>query len=221
MDSQLRNLDVEDLKRMQIPKRYWDVSFERIPDEEGEGSSSTRSVVGKYLSNFHSMVESGIGLILHGPNGVGKSAASVVIAKEFRRRYKTVLFIEAASLKSVIANRESFDEDETYLERIIGVDLLVIDDLAKGVMDTKGFGSTIIDQIIRTRNAHKRATVITSNMAPTYWGKPPEEDGFELKQSTMDTLRECMIPVLVKGESQRGKDIDSIRKMLIGDFAEN
>lgn len=202
-----RELDRGDLERMRVPTRYWMSTFNRLARDGGD--DSLHSVVGKYIRNMADMRRAGAGFVFWGKNGTGKSCASVVLAKEFRRRGYTVLFMEASDLKRLVVEREHFDEDETYWDRARSVDVLVLDDFGKGVMDRKGFGAALFDELIRARNSRKLVTIITSNLPHSDW-----EEELELKSSTIHSLRECMIPVQVVGEDQRSGSEEQLRRLL-------
>lgn len=206
-----RDLSTNDLERMRIPRRYWQASFYELTDVSVDGEDSLKSMIEKYISNMSKMRKEGGGFIFYGDNGSGKSCGSVVLAKEFRRRGNTVLFIEAADLKRLVASKEYFDDDETYWERAKDVDVLVVDDFGKGIMDDKGFGASLFDELIRTRNANKKVTIITSNISPKRW---LEELG--LKKSTIHTLKECTIPVPVIGDNKRDGSEDRLKSILNG-----
>jgi DNA replication protein DnaC len=202
-----REIDRGDLERMKVPPRYWGSTFSRLTCNGGD--ESLRSIVGKYIRNMTEMRRAGAGFIFWGKNGTGKSCASVVVAKEYRRRGNTVLFMEASDLKRMVIDKEYFDEEETFWDRARGVDVLVIDDFGKGVMDSTGFGATIFDELIRARNSRKLVTIITSNLSNSRW-----ERELELKASTIHSLKECMIPVQVVGADQRRDSESRLRKLL-------
>ncbi len=157
---------------------------------------SVREVATKYLANIEEMLSKGVGLLLWGSNGIGKTSLSVVIGKEYRRRGQSLLFLEAAEIKGAVINSEMFDEEQTLWERAKTVEVLLIDDLGKGVQDSTGFGARVLDELIRHRNANKRVTFITTNMTL----KAIEE---ELKSSTMHSLKECIYPMRISGEDLR------------------
>lgn len=202
-----RELNRHDLERMRIPSRYWDATFERLSTDGGD--HSLRTMVGKYISNMSEMRKQGGGFIFYGANGTGKSSGSVVLAKEFRRRGYTVLFMEASDLKRMVIENEHFDDDETYWDRSRSVDVLVLDDFGKGIMDSKGFGASLFDELIRARNSRKLVTIITANLPHDKW-----KDQLELKESTIHTLRECMIPLQVIGPNQREESGKKLRELL-------
>lgn len=194
-----RELDISDLERMRIPRRYWNSKFDDISESIIQGSDlSPKKVVEKYISNMSEMRKSGCGFIFFGNNGVGKSCMSVVIAREYRRRGYTVLFMEAADLKRMVIEKEYFDDDDTYWDRFRSVDVLVLDDFGKGIMDTTGFGASLFDELIRARNSRKLVTIITTNLPVSEWQKE-----LDLKKSTMSSLKECVVPVHVVGVNKR------------------
>lgn len=192
-----RNLTEEDLLRMRLPRRYWNARFDQISDDAVEGAPmSVRDGVRRYLEQAEEMVRSGHGLLLWGANGTGKTCIAAVIAKEFRRRGNPVLFMEAADMKRFVVEREMFDEDQTYWDRAMNVTVLVIDDFGKGAVDDTGFGSRLMDELVRHRNAHRLVTIITTNYRTKALGEV-------LMASTMASLKEHVAPVEVVGADRR------------------
>ncbi|MFA4971192.1 MAG: ATP-binding protein [bacterium] len=192
-----RKLTEEDLRRMRVPRRYWSVRGDEISDEAGRaGGISARAAVRSYMGQLPEMRRRGVGLVLWGTNGTGKTSIAVFIAMEFRRRGNPVLYAEAADLKRLIVEREMFDEDQTFWDRALNVDVLVLDDLGKGTQDSTGFGARIIDELIRHRNANRLVTIITTNMSPDQMAE-------ELKVSSMASLKEHAMPVHVCGIDRR------------------
>lgn len=195
MSSDKRKLLPSDLERMRVPKRYWMAKFDLLSET---GDPSVKEFIGKYIDNIQDMKTNGVGVIFHGKNGIGKSCASVVLAKEYRARGNTVLFIEASELKEMVIQKRMFDEAESYFDRAKEVGVLVLDDFGKGIMDSTGFGASLFDTLIRSRNSKKLVTIITANLSPDRW-----KDELELKLSTMSSLRECAVPFLVEGKVLR------------------
>ena len=197
MDAELREklgrrkLTEGDLVRMRIPPRFWESRFSEIA-EAGE----VRAKIGKYLGDLHEMLDRGFGFMLWGPNGLGKTAAGVVVLKEARRRGYTAMFLGAAELKDIVVSKKAFDTDQTLWDRARYVDFLLIDDLGKGSQDEKGFGERLLDDLIRTRSSSLKVTWLTTNMTPTVFKE-------EHKISTFAAMEECMLPVRMHGENRR------------------
>lgn len=195
-----RELTQDDLVRARIPVRYWKVNLGGVQEQ-------VRGIADKYLKEIGQMHERGVGLLLWGANGIGKTSLAVVLGKEYRRRGHSLLFLESAELKGAIIHNEAFDEEHTLWDRAKSVDVLLIDDLGKGVQDSTGFGARVLDELIRHRNANKRVTFITTNMTLKLL-----ED--ELKSSTMHSLKECIYPVRLSGEDLREKAKQEIGSLL-------
>lgn len=196
-----------DMGRMRIPRRFWDCAFDEISNRppETDDAVEPRDLARRYMSKLDEMLSRGIGMLLWGDNGRGKTGLSVVVCKEARRRGYTVLFTECADLKRCVIDRVPFDDDQTMLERARSVDLLVLDDLGKGVQDRTGFGARMLDELIRHRNANQLSTVITTNMGMAALKE-------ELKPSTMHSLKECVVPAKIEGPDRR----DETKQGLLG-----
>lgn len=197
-----RELTRSDMERMRIPLRYWKVSFEKIPADVSRNNpdaGSAQTQARSYIEKMEEMADDGVGLLLWGSNGRGKTSMAVVIAKEYRRRGRSVLFVEAAALKQYVINGVFFDGDEgeSYWDRAMSVDVLVIDDFGKGTQDRTGFGMRLFDELVRHRNAEKLVTFITTNMCPR------DQLSELLLDSTIHSLKECVIPLEIIGDDQR------------------
>lgn len=204
----IKELTARDMSRMLVPERYWPCTLEGILDESDDGMSS-REMARRYLARLEEFMDRGIGLLLWGANGRGKTGMAVVLAKWARRYGYKVLFMEAAELKRCVVERIAFDESETMLDRANIVDLLVLDDLGKGTQDSKGFGARIVDQLIRHRAANRRATVITTNM-------DMDQLREEMKASTIHSLKECIVPCQITGRDRRNESSLDLQGVLEG-----
>lgn len=197
-----RQLTRDDMERCQFPVRHWRSGIEGIQE-------TILPHVRRYLDSLEDFRERGVGLLLWGINGVGKTGAAVSIAKEYRRRGYSVLFVEAASLKTLVMEHTMFDDDVSLIERARRVDVLVLDDLGKGVSDNTGFGVKLLDELLRHRNANVKVTIVTTNMNLKALGD-------ELKPSTMHTLKECIVPIHCDGADLREEARAENTKMVTG-----
>lgn len=192
-----RELTEKDLIRMRLPKLYWKCRFDGITND-GVAKQDIR----KYFNNINKMHDNGKGLILFGKNGTGKTGILSVVGKEFARWGATVLFIEFADIRGIVIDKVPFDEQYTLWERAKAVDVLLIDDIGKGLTeesDKSGFGARTLDELLRHRVSNKKVTFVTTNMEIE-----------ELKQrvmvSTADIFKECFIlGIKVVGSNFRDK----------------
>lgn len=201
----LRELDQDDLERMHVPRRYWECTIDGVTDDV-DVDISPQEFLRRYFAQFESYLRLGIGAVLWGDNGRGKTAMAAIIAMMARRTCRLSLFLEVADLKRVVIERVRFDDERTLLERARMVDLLVLDDLGKGSQDSTGFGMRNIDELVRHRSSNRRSTIITTNLNPTDLREV-------LKNSTSETLKDSSIPFFVAGPDRRAEDKARIRDM--------
>ena len=202
-----RGLTEDHMHMMRIPNRFWDSSLHLISDV---GDLSPRRAVSSYAKKHLKMAERGAGLLFWGKNGHGKTSAMVVLAKELRRLGYSVLFYESASLKSDKIDNAMFNETISVWDRAKTVDILCLDDLGKGTQDSTGFGSRLLDELLRFRYSRLLPTFITTNM-------PPSKLGEELKISTLHTLKEYVLPVKVEGRDFREERKADLLNILMKD----
>ena len=100
-----RKLTKDDLVRMKLPIRYWYASTDEIVDTKRINEKLTvKGKIIKYIHEIDFARKNGLGLLLWGKNGNGKTCIAAILAKEFRRRYNSVLFMECSKLKSFVIN---------------------------------------------------------------------------------------------------------------------
>lgn len=205
----LKELSRSDMERMMIPMRYWDCSLDEVTNVDSGVNSM--GLAKSYISNIHSFMKDGSGLLLWGKNGRGKTGMAVVLAKWARRCGYRVLFSECSDLKRSVIEKIRFDEEFTMWERARSVDLLIMDDLGKGTRDSTGFGLDLLDELIRHRSANRRALIITTNVDVNVMGA-------ELKTSTLHLLKECTVPHKVIGCDRRElTQAELVRSMKVDD----
>jgi len=197
--------------RMQVPENLWSVRLSEVRGEIRGHEKDLRQLLSYYCANIQKMIGQGYGFLLYGANGNGKTSAALVAAMEARRWGYTALFMAAAKLKEHVIQKTLFDDEQTVWERAHEVDVLVIDDVGKGSLDSKGFGERILDELIRARAARGKVTILTTNMTPDRLKKTET-----LKKSTFETLKECVLPVCVTGTDFRTEKREELVRAMMG-----
>ncbi len=137
-------------------------------------------------------------LLLLGPVGVGKTFLATALGHiACRRGYATLMLRAERLFKLLKASRLDHTHDRE-MRRMLGVDLLIIDDFGLDQMDA--MESRDLYDIIVDR--HQRGSIIvTSNRDPDEW-LPLLADPIRA-QSAIDRLQNSAYELVVEGESYR------------------
>jgi DNA replication protein DnaC len=156
-----RKLSVRDLKWMRIPEDYWGVSLEAIPSE-----LKYRASLEAYLKDLEKNLANGVGMILSGPYGCGKTSAAVIIGKEAAEKYRAVRFYMEPRLVRAIFRRETEEHGEAthdVYDIVESVPLLIIDDWG---LVKRSEESDVVENLILERIQNKKASILTTNLSP-------------------------------------------------------
>jgi len=163
-----RKLSKVDLERMNLPEDYWMTKVQQVHSGGG-----MRSDVERLLHNTDAMMSKGVGLIVRGPIGVGKTTVAALMAKEARSRGYTTLFVRLWEFREMLRSRAQFDFDTTMSERAREVDLLILDDLRWEDEKAKFFTISDISELVLYRASRRRVTIITTRFRVQDFDLPP------------------------------------------------
>ena len=198
-----RKLTIGDVRRANLPERYWEASLNVIPDW-----LVYKPKVEKYLGSILEMLDQGIGLYLWSTeNGTGKTSIASLIAKEALRYGKTVFFEESSRLKGMLINKEQFEEGTSIEARMMMVDVLILDDIGKEYRTSSGYVENVIETLVRARVQKVKTTIMTGNVHPKDMQKIYSEDFSAL-------LKESVVPVNVTGHDFREARAKALSKLL-------
>jgi DNA replication protein DnaC len=136
-----------------------------------------------------------------GPVGVGKTFLATALGHIACRRKFSVHFERADRLhKRLKASRldASYDQE---MRKLIGVDLLIIDDFALQPQDA--IDTADVYELVVERH-HTSATVLTSNRDPSEWLAVMADP--MLAQSAVDRLKSAAWELVIEGESYRQRE---------------
>lgn len=198
-----RKITIGDVKRANLPERYWEATLSEIPSR-----LSYKEKVERYLETLPEMMSKGVGLYLWSTeNGTGKTSIASLIAKEALRYGKTVFFEESSRLKTMLINKEQFEEGMSIEARIEMVDLLILDDIGKEYRTNSGYAENALETLLRSRVQKVRTTILTGNVHPKELQKIYSEDFSAL-------LKESMIPINIVGHDFREERARLLAKLL-------
>ena len=150
-------------------------------------------------------VEDAHNAFLLGPTGVGKTFLANALGHAACRRRISVHFERADRLHKRLKAARLDQSHEAEIRRLIGVELLIVDDLCLQAMDateTADFYEIIVER------HHRAATLITSNRSPDEWLALMADP--MLAQSAVDRLQSAAYELVIEGESYRRREKPTI-----------
>jgi len=133
-----------------------------------------------------------------GPCGTGKSHLAQALGHSAIRKGHSVLFTSASKMLAQLNAARAVNGFERHLARLVGVDLLIIDDF--GLKPLKPGQDEDFHEVISERYERK-STIVTSNLDIPEW-----TDAFTnriLGEATIDRLRHGAYTVILDGKSYR------------------
>jgi DNA replication protein DnaC len=145
------------------------------------------------------------GLLLYGPNGVGKTHLAVGILKAvMRTRGARGFFFETRELLKLVRdtyNRSVAETEMDVLAPVLKADVLVLDDL--GAERTSDWVQETLGLVVNTRYNERRPTIFTSNLVDSPDSTDPRSFIFQLGSRTRSRLAEMCDWVEMHGVDMR------------------
>ena len=136
-----------------------------------------------------------------GPTGVGKTFLATALGHAACRRRISVHFERADRLHKRLKAARLDQSHEAELRKLIGVELLILDDLCLQALDATETAD--LYELIVERH-HRAATVVTSNRSPDEWLALMADP--MLAQSAVDRLQSAAYELVIEGESYRRRE---------------
>lgn len=183
--------------------RAW--SFDNDDGQRPELTNAAK----KYAEQFKRFRADGMGLLLHGPVGTGKTFYAACVANEvvnmgYRARMTNFKLIEKALWDS--------EQKAQYMQELMRYDLLVLDDL--GAERKSEYMQEIVFEVIDGRYRAGLPVIITTNLTADEITKT-DEIGYS---RIYDRILERCLPIKVEGKSRRrmgaGESWQAMRKQL-------
>lgn len=145
-------------RRANIPELFWPTTIGKIPD-----TARHKKAVLDYVATMHETETKGLGLILAGAYGSGKSALACCLLMEAMRRGPVrCYYVPAADIPSMAIEKPMSPSGESVWELLCGrAQFLVIDDMGDG--RATDWTSNSFTRVLNARRNNIRPTYITTN----------------------------------------------------------
>ena len=150
-----------------------------------------------YVDAWDDMKSSGIGLMLWGGVGTGKTYLAAAIANELLDQGKRVLMRDF----SEISNISIFDADE-YVSSLSSYDLVILDDL--GAERKSEFALQNVFNVVNRRWEYGKPMIVTTNLSIKEMKDLAAKDELQY-QRIYDRLFDMCTPICVNGTSRRAE----------------
>lgn len=153
----------------------------------------------RYADHWEEMHSAGLGLLLFGNVGTGKSYAAGCIANALIDRQVSVLF---APTSDVVNRMQGCfgDDRESYLKMLMRPDLLILDDL--GAERDTSFGKERIFDVVNRRTLSRKPIIVTTNIPLSVMQNTTNLDDRRI----YDRILEVCAPVVFAGDSYRKRN---------------
>lgn len=157
-------------RQLQLHKHYLvagiGVTYQRLDWEDYEGDPVVETAIKKYLEGHSNFVSRGVGLLMGGPFGVGKTMLTTLLLKELvKLGYRCYATTFANTVEQFTAGWKSAEEQRHFRDKFVNSDVLLLDDLGREFKSKSGLSETTFDNILRTRVQSGRPTLVTTNLS--------------------------------------------------------
>jgi len=168
----LMNLVQHEIKKReekQLGRLYKLAAFPEHKALDDFDLSEQQSLSKKQLKQLQELIwlEQAYNLILLGPPGVGKTCLSIGLGIEAISRGYRVTFVQMDELIRLLKTEEISRNSRTKVKRMVGSDLVIIDDLMFMAIDRHE--ANLFFQLINKLYG-QTSIIITSNKGPEDWG---------------------------------------------------
>ena len=159
-----------------------------------DGSNPYMKYAKQYVEHWGEVKKRGMGMLLWGDVGTGKSYMAACIANALLEREKKVLMTNFTAISNGVF--AAMDKND-YIESVCAYDLLILDDL--GSERNSGFVVENVFSVLDRRVCSGKPMIITTNLTIK---EMRETQNLDYKRIYDRVLGSCQ-PVCIKGESHR------------------
>jgi DNA replication protein DnaC len=206
-----RELTETDMERMRLPRRCWEPTTKMF-----QASPKAMEVLRRYAATMRVQRRNGVGMMLVGPNGVGKTCLAAHYVKVYRSHGQSAMYARSSELiESSSKKIEVMGGDYDMWSFAQVCDVLLWDDLGKEHRPTSGYGAGLaerkVEDLLRARYDRRLVTFVTSNMSTS-------ELAETYKRSTMSIMKATMLKIHQDGDDLRQIEAASDHAIVNDDF---
>lgn len=169
------------------------VAYQRLSWEDYEGDPHVRKICDQYLGGASQAVSRGVGMVLHGSFGSGKTLAMNLLIKGLiHLGYDCYATTFASMIELFTAGWRSPEEQRWFQRKIVQSDVLLLDDLGRELKRNSKLSESTFDDVLRTRVQSGKVTFITTNLTPDEM-----DDGYG--SAVLSLLQESSVVYQVEG----------------------
>jgi DNA replication protein DnaC len=158
---------------MQLQLHKWYLSsgigmtFQRLDWSDWEGESRIVEKLSKFVFDHEKYVSRGMGLLLTGDFGTGKTMLSTMTLKEYvKLGYSCYSTTFASMVELFTAGWYDEDAKKYFAKKIMQSEVLLLDDLGRELKTKNKLSESTFDDVLRNRVEAGRPTFITTNLDP-------------------------------------------------------
>ena len=145
-----------------IPRKFLEKKLEDYAENIGEDNYAN---VRLYVREVAAMRERGLGLLLTGPYGVGKTGVACEVLKHaIRCGYATSRFTTFSELLKMYTDGWRDEEQRELYRKFQECDFLCLDEFGNEHRGRTDFVSCVMNELVRHRTNERLPTVFTSNI---------------------------------------------------------
>lgn len=143
------------------------VSYQRLSWSDYVGDPAVRELCDKYVENASQYVSRGVGMVLYGGLGSGKTfAMNMLIKSLIHKGYDCYATTFASMIELFTAGWRSPEEQRWFQRKIVQSDVLLLDDLGRELKRNSKLSESTFDDVLRSRVQTGKVTLITTNLTP-------------------------------------------------------
>lgn len=155
--------------QLQLHKHYLaagiGVNYQRLSWDDFSGDPKIKFMMDQYLARHEAYVGKGIGMVLHGEVGTGKTFGTTMLLKDLvKLGYRCYSTTFASMIEMFTAGWKSTEDQRYFQEKIMFSDVLLLDDLGRELRTKNKLSESTFDDVLRRRVQDGRPTFITTNM---------------------------------------------------------